>query len=179
MLKKNDSVPGFVVDTPPILHCLQTDWPDRVHSTIALNRSCSHKIGKVQIYIGKTKRVLLLEILFTLFIHTLLLRKTAARRIPLKPPKSHSHGGNTTYTSHVIGGLTEKWKRGSGKRGTKFRGVFRISSYVAWSKGEGSRRSGWRTTTPHGPHQPSSTVGCKLRVAILVQVLRDFFKLLL
>jgi len=42
--------------------------PTESHSTIAISRSCSHKICNVQIYIGKTKTVLLLEILFTLFI---------------------------------------------------------------------------------------------------------------
>jgi len=66
MLKKNDLLPGFVVDTPSI-QCLQPEWSDWVHSTITLIRPCSHKIGKLQIHIGKTKTVLLLEILFTLF----------------------------------------------------------------------------------------------------------------
>ena len=64
MLKKNDSVPGFVVDTPSI-QCLQPEWSYWVHSTIALSRSCSHKIGKLQIYIGKPKQYLLTCYLLT------------------------------------------------------------------------------------------------------------------
>jgi len=60
MLKKNDSVPGFVIDIPS----------NNVCNLIGLTESflSGAKTGKVQIYIGiSVQTVLLLEILFILF----------------------------------------------------------------------------------------------------------------
>ena len=71
MLKKNDSVPGFVVNTPSF-QCLQAEWSDWVLSSIALNCPCSHTIGKTE---------LLLLILFILFTSDFVTKQL----LPLKP----------------------------------------------------------------------------------------------
>jgi len=75
MLKKNDSVPGFVVDMPSI-QCLQSDWSDRVHSTIALNCLCLHKNWQsTNIYRQNENSTAIRNIIH--FIHTSLRDKTA------------------------------------------------------------------------------------------------------